>query len=419
VTTYYTIDMLLKAGRHLPGFACFDTEAGSTFMTWSQHPPFTALHGWENFVRRSIRSTSSREGGFSGGVVGWLGYEAGQTVEAMPKPDGQRPTHDVCLWRVDGSLEIDEVTGKVFIHGDDTFRAQAKDLLDLAVRQDTPTFSDSEASGWKPSNHIERSHHYTKSVRKILDHVHAGDVYQVNLAWEQTAIPIDDAISAWLNLRSYNPAARGCYLRQGGVEIVSNSPELFLSVDGENRTVQSIPIKGTAPFSGGDDARNDLELSPKERAELTMIVDLVRNDLGRVAIPGSVCTEPREIRQCGDLWHAEQRVKATLSLNKDAISAVMAAFPPGSVTGAPKVRAMEVIHHLEDTPRGIYTGAIGWFADGGSAHLNVAIRTATVVDGFARFHVGAGIVAESHPEDEWVETLAKARALAHSLGAGT
>ena len=419
MTTKYTIDDLLNAGRHLPGFACFDTETGTTFMTWSFHPPFTDLHGWEAFVRRSIRPSPNLDTGFSGGVVGWLGYEAGQSVETMPAPESQRPTHDVCLWRVDGSLEVDGFSGTVVIRGNTAFKAQARQLLHSASQGQTSSTSDPNGFTWKPPNHIERSNRYTTAVRTILNHVHAGDVYQVNLAWEQTAIPIDDAIEAWLSLRSANPAARGCYLRQAGVEILSNSPELFLSVDGENRTIQSIPIKGTAPFSGGDDARNDLEISPKERAELTMIVDLVRNDLGRVAVPGSVETEPRAIRQCGDLWHAEQRVKATLSANNDAISAVAAAFPPGSVTGAPKVRAMEVIHDLEKAPRGVYTGAIGWFADGGGAHLNVAIRTATVVDGLARFHVGAGIVAESRPEDEWVETLAKARALAHSLGATT
>jgi len=264
---------------------------------------------------------------------------------------------------------------------------------------------------WKPPNHVERSDHYTEGVRSILNHVHAGDVYQVNLSWEQSAIPIEDAIAAWLGLRSDNPAARGCYLRQAGVEVLSNSPELFLSVDGQERTVQSIPIKGTAPFSGGEAAKNSLEISPKERAELTMIVDLVRNDLGRVAIPGSVETDPREIRQCGDLWHAEQRVKATLSANKDAISAVAAAFPPGSVTGAPKVRAMEVIHHLETVPRGIYTGAIGWFSDDGRAHFNVAIRTATASAEKTHFHVGAGIVSDSSPDLEWQETVAKGNAL--------
>ena len=148
-----------------------------------------------------------------------------------------------------------------------------------------------------------------------------------------------------------------------------------------------------------------------------MIVDLVRNDLGRVAQAGTVHAQPRDIRKCGDLWHAEQAVEAVLRNDADALDALAASFPPGSVTGAPKVKAMEVIHRLEPVPRGIYTGAIGWLSDSGDARLSVAIRTATVQGGRARFHVGAGIVADSQPQREWEETLAKAQALATSLGA--
>jgi len=137
VTTQFTIDALLKAGRDLPGFACFDTEAGTTFMTWSHHPPFTDLHGWEAFVRRSIRSTPRFETGFSGGVVGWLGYEAGQSVETMPAPEGNRPTHDICLWRVDGAVEINGITGSVVIRGDSAFEEEAKQLLRSAAEEST------------------------------------------------------------------------------------------------------------------------------------------------------------------------------------------------------------------------------------------------------------------------------------------
>ena len=240
-------------------------------------------------------------------------------------------------------------------------------------------------------------------------------MYQVNLAWEQANIPIRDAQQTWLHLRKVNPALRGCYLRFEKTEIVSNSPELFLHIDPNSRRVTSVPIKGTAPAKGGEAAKTELLESTKEKAELTMIVDLVRNDLGRVAVPGSVTASERTVRQCGDIWHAEQTVSALLGKNIDAVDTVAASFPPGSVTGAPKVRAMEVIHDLEQQPRGVYTGTLGWFADGGGAHLNVAIRTATILNGNARFHVGAGIVADSQPAREWHETLVKAQALVHSL----
>ena len=154
-----------------------------------------------------------------------------------------------------------------------------------------------------------------------------------------------------------------------------------------------------------------LWISEKERAELTMIVDLVRNDLGRIAKTGTVRAQPRQLRSCGDLLHAEQIVSAELKPELDALDVVAATFPPGSVTGAPKVAAMEIIHRLESAPRGVYTGAIGLFEDDGSAHLNVAIRTATIQNQRARFHIGAGIVADSEPDREWEETLSKGRAL--------
>ena len=146
-----------------------------------------------------------------------------------------------------------------------------------------------------------------------------------------------------------------------------------------------------------------------------MITDLVRNDLGRVATPGSVQASPRRIRQCGDLLHAEQEVSAELLPQADALTALSACFPPGSVTGAPKVRAMQLIHELEPVPRGAYTGCIGSFFDSGSAHLSVSIRTATIRDGRASFHIGAGIVADSCPSREWEETLAKGTMLYRAL----
>lgn len=410
-----TLEAIVTFAQNLPGFCCFDSADGQTVVTWSRAQPHTAVEGWEAFIRDNTRQPPTDDSQYSGGVVGWLGYEAGRSVETMPAPTHARPTHDICLWRTDGAIVVDSSAGTTSVHGAPDFRAEAQALITQARKWTPKQEPTSTAAPWHPENHDEREDRYTQGVERILSHVHVGDVYQVNLAWEQGSITVKDAASAWLRLRRQNPAARGCYLRQGTIEIISNSPELFLSVDPVQRRVLSMPIKGTAAIAEGRHAKRDLEVSPKERAELTMIVDLVRNDLGRVAQPGSVKTEPRVLRQCGDLWHAEQQVSAVLADGNDAVSAVAAAFPPGSVTGAPKVRAMEVIHTLESRPRGVYTGAIGWFADGGGAHLNVAIRTATVVDGVGRFHVGAGIVADSQPQREWRETLAKARALVHCL----
>jgi para-aminobenzoate synthetase component 1 len=410
-----SLDALFQAAQGLAGFGCFDVGEKQTVLTWGEGTPHTVSDGWQAFVRRNLRPSSTDARVFSGGVIGWLGYEAGRSVETMPDQQQPRPTHDVCLWRTDGAITIHQDTATTSIDGTEAFKAQARALLEAAASLESRTVPLSPADPWAPPNPEARARRFTAGVDQVLEHVRRGDVYQVNLAWEQAQLPVADASRTWLRLRGANPATRGCFLRQGDVEIVSNSPELFLEVEPSSRQMRSAPIKGTAPRASGEAGRQALQFSPKERAELTMIVDLVRNDLGRIASPGTVQAGPRTLRECGDLWHAEQTVQASLAPEHDAVDAVAAAFPPGSVTGAPKVRAMQVIHTLEERPRGVYTGALGFFSDAGGVHLNVAIRTATVIDGKARFHVGAGIVADSQPELEWNETLDKARALANSL----
>ncbi|NOY25297.1 MAG: anthranilate synthase component I family protein [Oligoflexia bacterium] len=242
--------------------------------------------------------------------------------------------------------------------------------------------------------------------------------YQVNLAWPLDLPAVDDPIGAWLALRKANPAREGALLRHPDAWVLSNSPERYLHLErtGQGLQLSSAPIKGTVPRDGGKAALELLRSSPKERAELTMIVDLVRNDLGRIAAPGTVRAEARTLRACGDLWHAEQVVRATARPGLDAWDVVAASFPPGSVTGAPKVAAMKVIAELEGRPRGLYTGAIVALGDNGEGWLSVVIRTATISGGRAQVFVGAGIVADSKPEAEWRETLAKARALAKAVG---
>ena len=414
MNTNLSLAALVEAARDLDGFCCFDLGTAQTIVTWGRHPPHTQIDGWQAYVRAHT-AASTPSTAFSGGVVGWLGYEAGASVEAMPEPSRSRATHDVCLWRVDGAITLHHETGELTTAGSEDFRREAECLIRRATAVAPRAPVGLASAPWMPQNVPDRSAMFTDGVGEVLDHVRKGDVYQVSLAWEETDIPVRDAALAWLHVRSTNPATRGCFVRQGPVEIVSNSPELFLEIDPTTRNVRSCPIKGTASRSTGPAGLSQLKDNPKERAELTMIVDLVRNDLGKVAAPGSVRANRRTVRTCGDLWHAEQAVEATLAPSFDAVDAIAAAFPPGSVTGAPKVRAMEVIHRLEGGPRGVYTGALGFFGDGGRAHFNVAIRTATVLNGRARFHVGAGIVADSQPELEWRETLAKARALAQCL----
>ncbi|MGB0641539.1 MAG: chorismate-binding protein, partial [Myxococcota bacterium] len=287
---------LLHAARDLPGLACFDTDLGVSILTWGNGSAHTESAGWQDFVRAETKSCGTNGGLFTGGVVGWLGYEAGSSVERMPSPVGPRATHDVCLWRTDGSIEFNHQSQECTVHGTTSFRSQAQQVLHDAAHATTDSFLGATGDPWRPQDHLVQSQRYTQAVESVLASVRAGDVYQVNLAWEQSGIPIGDAQETWLQLRELNPALRGCYLRSSTTEIVSNSPELFLHIDPSSRCISSAPIKGTASTKAGDSAKQDLWKSPKEKAELTMIVDLVRNDLGRVAIPGSVVASDRTIR---------------------------------------------------------------------------------------------------------------------------
>lgn len=263
---------------------------------------------------------------------------------------------------------------------------------------------------------------YCAAVRIALGYIRAGDVYQVNLAHRLTA-PFegkDRALAAAL-LRTASPA-HGFYAELPTDDgrttaILSASPELFVSFDPATRTVRTSPMKGTRPITG--DAE-ELRAAEKDRAELNMITDLMRNDLGRVCAFGSMRVErARTIEAHGSsVWQATSTVSGTLRDEVSAADLVRAAFPPGSVTGAPKIRAMQIIRELEPVPRGFYCGTLGWLDDDGGFSLNVGIRTATVSADELRYHVGAGIVADSDPDAEWVETLGKADVIARLAAKG-
>ena len=348
----------------------------------------------------------------AGGLVGWLGYEAGTACERMPPPLAPRRLPDVALWRVEGAIVQDRTTGRCAAHGSPRFVRQARAVARRAAALPPPAVYHPLLRPPDPPPGTGEA--YRTAVRRALDEIARGNVYQVNLAWALRRPATLDPVGAWLALRAANPARHGALLGAPEGWILGNSPECYLAVQvgGHGTRALSLPIKGTAAREGGAGARRYLWESDKERAELTMIVDLVRNDLGRVARPGGVVAGMRRLRTCGDLWHAEQAVIAKLRPRVDALDAIAASFPPGSVTGAPKVAAMALIGELEGGPRGVYTGAVAALGDDGRAWLSVAIRTATLVDGQAEVHIGAGIVADSDPEAEWRETLAKGRTLA-------
>jgi para-aminobenzoate synthetase component 1 len=262
------------------------------------------------------------------------------------------------------------------------------------------------------------------AVQRVKDYIAAGDVYQVNLSQRflvrtQTGVP-----DLYLRLRRHNPAPFSAYLDVGDAQILSSSPERFLRVYGKDRTVETRPIKGTRPRgeTKEEDRRLATELmqSEKDRAELVMIVDLERNDLGRVCRFGSVrVPDLAALEPYASVFHLVATVTGELAPDRNVADLLRATFPGGSITGAPKVRAMEIIDELEPVSRGPYTGSLGYFSFSGDADLNILIRTLIVQGDRVCFHAGGGIVADSDPEAEYMETLHKARGMMKALGVTT
>jgi para-aminobenzoate synthetase component 1 len=261
---------------------------------------------------------------------------------------------------------------------------------------------------------------YLAAVERAVEYIHAGDVFQVNYAHEFRAAFEGHPLALYLALRAANPAPFCAYLDLGsGRAILSTSPELFVRLRG--RRVMTRPIKGTRP-RGADPAQDRrladaLRSSEKDAAELAMIVDLERNDLGRVCEPGSVVVEHAgRIESFTSVHHRVAEVSGVLEAGADRVDLLAAGFPGGSITGAPKVRAMEIIDELEAGRRGHYSGSIGILTDDGNMDLNIAIRTPLLAGGEVRVHVGGGIVADSDPLAEYHETLDKGRAMFAALG---
>lgn len=357
---------------------------------------------------------------FRAGWIGWIGYEAGERIEpaarrAAVDPLDDRRWPEVCLHRCDGVYAFDHVARQWWVAGDEHSlpRVSPSD----AIKCGRPEFHIGE-----PVSGVSELV-FTQRVRRVLDYIRAGDVFQANISRRLSAefsgsiralfLELIDAMAPWFGALIEGPAP--------GRSVLSLSPELFLKVDAGGR-ITTRPIKGTAPAG---DAAARLVSSEKDQAELAMIVDLMRNDLGRVCEFGSIrVSEARAIEAHGStigagVWHGVATVEGVARQGVSVADILNATFPPGSVTGAPKVRAMQIIRELEPVRRGPYCGSVGWIDESGAAMFNVAIRTAVVsgdapdaqwdcVDGVLDYHVGAGIVSDSDPHLEWRETEAKA-----------
>jgi anthranilate/para-aminobenzoate synthase component I len=343
---------------------------------------------------------------------GLLPYEAFRGGEREWARDRRAaPLVENVLWQRYGAVAVFE-DGAVRLEGDDLRSLnELEDLLRCAATEpQRPGEARLDLEDPEPAEHHERR------IRRALDHIERGNLYQVNLARRFDFRVQGDAFAV---LAALGPAGRARFASAGcfqGLSWVCASPELFLELTPAGQVVTS-PIKGTRPrgATAGEDERLRLELdaNPKERAELAMVIDVERNDLGRVAAPGSVrLTEAPHVVTHATVHHREATVTAQLRAGVARRELLEATLPSGSVTGAPKLRAMELIAEYEAERRGLYTGALGALGHDGSLRLSMAIRTLVFRNGRGHYFSGGGIVADSDPAAEVAETLWKARQLA-------
>lgn len=367
---------------------------------------------------------------FLAGAVGFAGYEAGRMLERLHPSRVPTPgIPDLCFAFYDSVLACDTLRGEAWLAGTglrgpwaSSAQAQATRAREIAVRLATAP-PDRPHRQFRLTSELSSSlprGKYIDAVGEIKEAIRQGEVYQANLTRRFSASWAGDPVALYLGLREVSPAPFSAFLDFGRVKVVSSSPERFLRVRG--RRVETRPIKGTRPRMGSPSADRkmalDLLRSPKDAAEHVMIVDLERNDLGRVCQAGTVkVAELAALEVYPQVFHLTSTVTGRLRDGVTATDVLRASFPGGSITGAPKIRAMELLARLEPEPRDIYTGALGWIAFSGDCDLSIAIRTVTLAGRRLSFGVGGGIVADSNPEEEYHETLHKAQGMLRALGA--
>jgi para-aminobenzoate synthetase component 1 len=362
---------------------------------------------------------------FQGGIAGYIGYDWGAELERVTRPASDRytpPIPDVALAQYDWVIAWDHLEERAWLitTGSDERAATRGAWVRERLEAPLPAVIDHPARVAGPPRSDFARAEYETAVSRIREYIAAGDVYQVNLAQRFHAPFAGSALALYRRLRARNPAPFGAYLEFAGAQIASISPERFLRLDAATRTAEARPIKGTRP-RGTTPAKDgalacELLESEKDRAENVMIVDLLRNDLGKVCRPGSIHVPKLfALESHPTVHHLVSTVTGQLAERADAFDLLRAAFPGGSVTGAPKIRAMQIIAELERAPRGVYCGAIGYISATGAMDFNIPIRTIVVQGGNVTFHAGAGIVWDSEPAAEHEETLAKARTMIEAL----
>jgi len=387
------------------------------------------------YVGKGNTSFSSSLTPLTAGVVGCLGYDYGlhqERIQLQAKDDLHLP--DAFFGFYDCILTINHFTQKLHVTSsglpekDEHLRqARAAQRLTNIIEKLAPHLDGIPKSGQDVLNvssgapldfkcNFSREQ-YLDAVQKALDHISCGDIYQVNLS-QRFEFNLDghtfNPLTFYRALRNLSPSPFGGYLDGGDFHLISNSPERFLHLN--NGVVQTRPMKGTRPRGGNasedQKMREEILNSAKEKAELLMITDLQRNDLGRVCKYGSVhVKEMRTLEEYQYVFQATSTVEGVLGEGKDCFDLIQACFPGGSITGCPKIRAMEIVEELEPTRRAMYTGSLGYINFDGNMDFNILIRTLVTHRNKLYFQVGGGVVTDSTPENEYDETLVKARAM--------
>ncbi len=376
---------------------------------------------------------------FYGGAVGYLSYDMVRFFERLPESaDDDLGLPDAQFMITDTLLVFDNVAQKIKVvanvhleeNGESEIEtayeeavARIEEVIDRLNRPLSgrpvgipPAPSAAEGPDWSSSFRDRAA--FEAAVRKARENVHAGEVIQVVLAQRLSAAVAADPFDVYRALRTVNPSPYMFFLQFGGLKLVGSSPEVLVRLEGDRVEVR--PIAGTRPRGAGEEEdralERDLLSDEKERAEHIMLVDLGRNDAGRVSRRGTVeVNELMVIERYSHVMHIVSNVRGKLAEGRDAYDVLRACFPAGTVSGAPKVRAMELIEELEPVRRGPYAGAVGYFSFSGNMDTCIAIRTLVMKDGRAYLGIGAGIVADSVPEREFEETMSKGRALIRAV----
>lgn len=374
-------------------------------------------------ILNKYKCEKHKEFPFVGGGMGYFSYDLGREFEKLPEI-AEKDVHIPEAYFVfyDGVLIFDNLSKKTYVSAlgitkdKEKLIKQVQDLISNAERIEESNVGSEIHEHMFGSNFGHKE--YTDAVERTRRYIKTGDIYIMNMSQRFTCDIERESCEVYKDLRSINPAQFGGLMKLEGFDILSCSPERFLSL--KDGVVQTRPIKGTRPRgeTPEEDMRNRRELmnSEKDKSELLMIVDLERNDLSRVCKKGTIeVTELFEIEEYPTVFHLVSNIRGEIKEDKDIIDCIRVAFPGGSITGAPKIRAMEIIDELEKVRRNIYTGSIGYLGFDGGADVNIVIRTIMIKDGTAYFGAGGGITWESELEFEYEETFHKAKALMRAL----